>query len=405
VSEWLYIDLPFKGEKGGDKARSRFIWETLNRNYDVDLFLVSSGNPSTEIAQRHGIRTDLQTGFLQPGKWLSPRSIYTFPAHTVESYEDLLNEKQYTSVFFRFIAPTRLMRSVKRILPHARIVVDVDMLQSRVAELSWSSKRSLKNRYYLLEYMKLRHYEKKLFSSPYLFLFSNPIERSLIYERCSTVHSGRKLEVLPNVLPASEKKTASLHRPHTILFFGTLNSAANEDAFRYLATSIYPRVESTLKEKGFEIHVVGKHPTPLYAELAKDRPLLHVIGEVEDIDQAIADSLFCILPLRIASGTRTRILEIAQQNKAVITTTIGAEGLGFSSKELLIGDTSKIIAEHISSLMGDRQMSHSIGTRLKQRADEMYSRAKIEEHLVTTLDEYRQLTVAPRDIRCMREKG
>lgn len=38
----LYIDVPFAGESDGAKNRSKFIWKSINKNFDSDLMLMKT---------------------------------------------------------------------------------------------------------------------------------------------------------------------------------------------------------------------------------------------------------------------------------------------------------------------------------------------------------------------------
>jgi glycosyltransferase involved in cell wall biosynthesis len=64
-------------------------------------------------------------------------------------------------------------------------------------------------------------------------------------------------------------------------------------------------------------------------------PRIRVIGPVEDAVAAIAAARVVVVPLRFGSGTRFKILEAWAAERAVVSTTIGAEGLGARDGEQL----------------------------------------------------------------------
>ena len=45
----------------------------------------------------------------------------------------------------------------------------------------------------------------------------------------------------------------------------------------------------------------------------------------------VAGATVCVVPLRIGSETRLKILEAAAMGKAVVSTSVGAEGLDFAA--------------------------------------------------------------------------
>ena len=76
----------------------------------------------------------------------------------------------------------------------------------------------------------------------------------------------------------------------------------------------------------------------------------------------IAQAAVCAVPLRVGSGTRLKILEAAAMAKAVVSTTIGAEGLNLiDGKEIVIADESIAMARAIAELLGDRRRRTEIG--------------------------------------------
>jgi len=114
-----------------------------------------------------------------------------------------------------------------------------------------------------------------------------------------------------------------------------------------------------------------------------------LVGPVDSIEHAIAESQFVLLPLRIASGTRTRILEAAAVGRAVVTTTIGAEGLDLGDT-VLIGDTAQDLAAHTRRLLADQAAADEAGARLRQRSTALYAEGNVAADLVTKLERFLQ---------------
>ena len=169
-------------------------------------------------------------------------------------------------------------------------------------------------------------------------------------------------DIFPNVMKELTLKEIP-EKESSLLFFGGLSSVANEDAFKYLISDIYPLISQKLKDKKIIINIVGRNPTQIYEYLLKKNEIknIKIIGEVADINLEIAKALFVFLPLRIASGTRTRILEVANLKVAVITTSIGAEGFDFSEDEIIIKDSAEELAEEIENLIDNPERAEKIG--------------------------------------------
>ena len=178
-------------------------------------------------------------------------------------------------------------------------------------------------------------------------------------------------------------------RQAVILFFGSMDSAANTDGFAFLVDEVLPLLNAELKQRGVEIHVVGKNPPAHFHErLARSGgDSVKIIGGVDSIERAIAESLFVLLPLRIASGTRTRILEAAAQRRAVITTPIGAEGLDVAETSL-IGSNAAELAGHTKRLLANPAEADALGAMLGDRCISLYAPDKVAADLVSAIERF-----------------
>jgi glycosyltransferase involved in cell wall biosynthesis len=82
-----------------------------------------------------------------------------------------------------------------------------------------------------------------------------------------------------------------------------------------------------------------------------------VVGQVPDIDVELARADLVLVPLRFGSGTRLKILEAFAHRIPVVSTDLGAEGLGaHDGTHLLLADTPAAIAEACARLLTDEQL-------------------------------------------------
>jgi len=387
MKKLLYIDVPFAGATGGDKNRSRFIWETLTSNFDADLLLINRfEHPDEKINPHSGYK---KLFLLKTKKWsfFSPRIIFCFSKSEIKKFKDILQNGKYEIVFFRFASPYRLAAIVSRTLPDSKIVIDVDMLFSRLSELSWNLNPTFKNRYYFVEKIKQQIYEKRLFNLPYSFLFTNFVEKEIVKKKYVKKSAKGDFDILPNVMKKTFLKNIP-EKENCILFFGGLSSAANEDAFKYLILDIYPLISPKLNDEKIIINIVGRNPTPIYEYLLKKNEIenIKIIGEIPDINKEISKALFVILPLRIASGTRTRILEAANLKVAVITTSIGAEGFDFSEDEIIIRDSAEELAEEIINLIDNPERAENSGVNFYRKCNKLYLDNNVGKELIKKIN-------------------
>jgi glycosyltransferase involved in cell wall biosynthesis len=110
-------------------------------------------------------------------------------------------------------------------------------------------------------------------------------------------------------------------------------------------------------------------------------------GWVDDIRPYLAKGAVCIVPLRIGSGTRLKIFEAMAMGKAVVSTTIGAEGLpGRHGTELLLADSPDDFAQCVTMLLGDEALRRKIGTAARTLVETKYSWGAVAAEFASALD-------------------
>jgi glycosyltransferase involved in cell wall biosynthesis len=107
------------------------------------------------------------------------------------------------------------------------------------------------------------------------------------------------------------------------------------------------------EEPDVTLAIVGRAPTPSVARLAQQHGIV-VTGRVDDVRPYISGAAVYIVPLRIGGGTRLKIFEAMSMGKAVVSTTIGAEGLPVTDgAHLLLADEPALFAGAVVRLLRD----------------------------------------------------
>jgi len=370
----LYLDVAFEQEPGGDKNRSRFLWQSLTRQFDAEFLLLEKpprdASPRPSGALRIQPVARLRYG---RGPWYESDSVMAFDRNARRAFQRLLSERPYDVVFSRFHSPWQLACLAEQHPSRPAVVVDLDMLSSRLVGMTWKAQPVWRNRWFLIERWKLEWLERRLYRRPFLVFLSNPTELDQVQQRYGRRQRRCQLRVLPNVMPPPGPPLAKPIKP-VVLFFGSMNSAANVDGFRFLLEHIWPRVADDLERADAAIHVVGKNPPAWFREQlqAAQASRIVLVGAVDSMEETLAECRFVLLPLRIASGTRTRVLEAAAQQKAVVTTSIGAEGLDLGD-DALVRDDPEGLAQAVRSLLADSAEAKRWGERLYRRCTARYA--------------------------------
>ena len=146
-----------------------------------------------------------------------------------------------------------------------------------------------------------------------------------------------------------------------LVFVGSLDWLANEDAVMYFAREIWPAIRAA--RPGATFQVVGRSPTRRISQLHGIEGIA-VAASVPDVRPYLAEAAAVVVPLRVGGGTRIKIFEAFAMGKAVVSTTIGAEGLPLVPGEhLLIADDPGGFAHAVVSLLERPALASELGDR------------------------------------------
>jgi sugar transferase (PEP-CTERM/EpsH1 system associated) len=158
-------------------------------------------------------------------------------------------------------------------------------------------------------------------------------------------------------------------RAHMV-FTGSMDWLPNEDGMTYFCREILPRIRTA--EPDATLSIVGRAPTPTVRRLA-DIPGVEVTGRVDDVRPHVARGAVYVVPLRIGGGTRLKIFEAMAMARAVVSTTVGAEGLPVTGgRDIELADEPSRFAHAVVRLMRDPETRHSIETAARRLVVERY---------------------------------
>jgi polysaccharide biosynthesis protein PslH len=150
--------------------------------------------------------------------------------------------------------------------------------------------------------------------------------------------------------------------PNSLVFTGSMDWLPNDDAIRYFMREIMPLIKSKVPDVKFT--VVGRNPAPALVDLSKEDSSLIITGRVDDVRPYMENAAAYIVPLRIGGGTRLKIFEAMAMEKAVVSTTVGAEGLPLTNGvDLLLADQPATFADAVIRVLTDSAYANELGRR------------------------------------------
>jgi glycosyltransferase involved in cell wall biosynthesis len=138
-----------------------------------------------------------------------------------------------------------------------------------------------------------------------------------------------------------------------VMFVGAMDWEPNIDAVEYFCKEIWPSVLAQIPRAKFRI--VGRNPDRRVERFAGDS--VEVTGKVPAVIGHLREAAVVVIPLRIGGGTRLKIYEAMAAGKAVVSTTVGAEGLDVHhGRDIILADDPKALAEAILTLLSNNDV-------------------------------------------------
>ena len=169
----------------------------------------------------------------------------------------------------------------------------------------------------------------------------------------------------------------------SMLFTGSLNYSANQDAAGYLIERILPEVSHS----DASLTIVGGEPPERLREQAERSPVrVELAGLVKDTAPMFERSRFMVVPLRFGAGTPLKVLEALARGVPVLSTSIGCQGFELSDgHDVLIADGPEPFAAAIDRLCADDELCKSLARNGRAIAERVYDWRRIGDELERAL--------------------
>lgn len=197
-------------------------------------------------------------------------------------------------------------------------------------------------------------------------------------------HGAMNVAVVPNALDLSRYSPCYESDDGTVLFSGGMDWLPNRDAVIFFVSMILPQLRRLVT--GVRFRVAGRNPSSRFVKRIRRLAPVEFTGTVADMRSELARASVCVVPLRIGSGTRLKILEAAALGKAVVSTTLGAEGLSFrNGQEIDLRDRPEEFARAVADLLLDASRRRQMGASARARVEKSYGRPALTASLHSVL--------------------
>lgn len=188
-------------------------------------------------------------------------------------------------------------------------------------------------------------------------------------ERVKGMAPASQVLVYPNALPRTPRPREA--EQETIAFSGNLEYGPNVAAVRFFRKEVWPVLRA--EHPGLTWILIGRNEQAVRKYVAGD-PRVVVTGAVEDAVKALARARVIVVPLLSGSGTRLKILEAWAAARPVVSTPLGAEGLGATDGEdIVLASSSEAFARTVSRLLRQSCERERLGEGGRRRYEENFT--------------------------------
>jgi polysaccharide biosynthesis protein PslH len=378
----------------GGKIRSYNILRHLARNHNVTLLSYYGGSRDVgyeakiknELSGTHTISTAAPEATLPQvldyiGRLPSsaPYAVTKFTDPEVRrTVTQWLSERRFDVAVCDFLSAS-LNFPAEPAIPSVLFQHNVEtVLWRRLAKVEQSLPRRLS---YRIEAAKMARYEQKALAKFHHVIAVSEQDREQMLGfspdcAISVVPTGVDTEQYAVAPPASAD-------PPVVVFTGSMDWEPNIDAVEYFCREIWPVVLTDFPTVRFQI--VGRNPQGRIRRL--ESASVEVTGTVPSVADYLRDATVVIVPLRIGGGTRLKIFEAMAMGKALISTSIGAEGLDVvNGRDLLLAEEAANFAAGVISLLRDSALRQRLEKAAAIQA-RRYDWSRIAERFAAVLSQ------------------
>ncbi|MCB2219829.1 MAG: glycosyltransferase family 4 protein [Bacteroidetes bacterium] len=194
-------------------------------------------------------------------------------------------------------------------------------------------------------------------------------------------NNGCKIPIttVPFGVDIAEYSTGEKNYEFPSLFhIGSMNWMPNEEGIRWFLEEAWPLIHKEFPT--IKLYLAGREMPAWLSSLNQDH--VEVLGEVEDAQEFIHSKAIMVVPLFSGSGIRIKIIEGMAMGKAIISTSIGAEGIPYTdNKDILIANTPAEFLAAVKKCTSNREVCDELGHNARKLIEKEHSLEAVIESL------------------------
>ena len=359
--------------------------------HELDVLALNTNKHHTDVASLpkslteviHFYHTDINTDIVWTKAVVhllmnQPYNVWRFYSEKFEQQlVSLLSIKTYDVIQLEGL-PTLLYVDTIRKYSNAKIAYRAHNVEHEIwIRLLQHESSFLKRSYYGLLAAQVKKFEM-IFSKKVDLLLPISARDQLFFE---SIGCKQAMKVVPACIDEIKILNEEVKvNDNDIFFLGALDWLPNQEGLKWFIEQCLPII---LNEKpSVLLHIAGRNmPTFLLDSKSKN---IKVYGEVVDAKDFIKEKGVMIVPLLSGGGMRIKIIEAMMMQKAIVSTTIGAEGIKcIDGKSIILADDGTSFAQAVIQLLKNSELQNLIGKAAHSVAEENYSSTAVTTHLIS----------------------
>jgi len=293
--------------------------------------------------------------------------------------KDILINQKIDIVYFEHISSMLAAPFIKRLNSRAIKILDAHNVDHRLLE--FENKLNTRENY-KKSYKRIKWHESNLSKFVDAYFVCSEEDKSIL----ESLNPKLKGYIIPNGVDIKRKifdDRLDKINSKQLIFCGALNTVANKDGLLWFYYEVWPEI---LKyDKGLKLIIIGIGGEEREYNPLKNDKSLHFVGKVNNVVPYYHQSSISIVPLRIGSGTRLKILEAVSLGNPVVSTKVGSEGITITNNDnILLANTAFEFKEAILLLLNNNDKFDNIRFNAKKFVTNNYDWASIGSRMNNT---------------------
>ncbi len=349
--------------------------KALSEAFEIDLLCLDTGGPQQlDVKAFEGVFRRVYSFSYPVTRYLvnsvgglfsgDPIQVRTFSFEGVRRWI-LEHQHEYDGVVANHVRMAELVRDLD--IP---VVVDLVDAISLNYQRAVATARGPRRMFYGLEKDRLLRYEVETVNRFPCSLVVSEVDRQHLLahgaepDRLMTLPVGVQEHVVHRAAYTGPEENA-------IVFLGKMSYHPNQDAVLHFAREVFPRLREQVRDLTF--YVVGGAP-PREVQALATQPGIVVTGFVEDPYHYLERAKAVIAPIRFGAGIQNKVLEGMALRKAVVTSSVGAEGIGgMHGRDFLVADAPSVVAEAVLRCLQDDDLRRRMGNNGRHLIEKQFT--------------------------------